>query len=371
MLHIFQKVILRALQATIQMQKKIFIVSLILLLSTSANAQISNPVGNLNKASSDDIWAKTLVGSHFNEFWTYHFFLNDGLKVHITFSAANFGNLKSPVSGVQVSIDRLEGELYQLSREYNINHLVQDKENYVFRLRQEREIYFEGKLPDQQRIRIHTTKDGITYDIDLNVQNILDGIIWGDGIFRIGNEEVGIITHIPYAETSGYVEVNGKRRNVNGTVYMDHTYQYQTTTRLVDSGYRFIYHEDPQNWDIVYMLLPDDSRSRQTIGYRLLSKNGNIEVHGVENIERLTKSSVFGENVARILDINLNHADPIRLTRMEDSEKFSVLSELGRIARRAARTFLGGEVIHFRGDAVLMESGERPKHGHYNFFIVD
>jgi len=238
-------------------------------------------------------------------------------------------------------------------------------------LRQERDLWFEGKLPYEHRIRINTAKDGVHYDIDLDFHNIVKGYKLGDGKFQIGREEVGIFTHIPFAEVSGYVAINDKRKDVTGTVYMDHTFQNQTTTRLVDSGYRFIHHQDAKNWDIVYLLLPEDTSEKQTIGYRLKSVDGKVTYQGVENITNMRKSSVFGENIARTLDLNLSSSNDIRLTRMEDSEKFSVLSELNRFARRAARTFLGGEVIHFRGEGVLTESGQRPKRGHYNFFIVN
>lgn len=348
-----------------------FIALFLILFSSTGYSQISNPNGELTYSSPDDIWAQTLTGSHFNEFWTYHFYLNDSLTLHITFSVANFGSLKSPVSGVQVSVDGFDENIYQLSREYNINHLVQDKENHIFRLRQERDVWFEGKLPYEHRIRIDTSKDGVHYDIDLDIHNILKGYKWGDGKFQIGSEQVGIFTHIPFAEVSGYVAINNKRKDVTGTVYMDHTFQNQTTTRLVDSGFRFVYHQDSRNWDIVYLLLPEDTTDKQTIGYRLKSVDGKVTLQGVENIAELRKSSVFGEDVARTLDLNLSSSNDIRLTRVEDSEKFSVLSELNRFARRAARTFLGGEVIHFRGEGVLTESGQRPKRGHYNYFIVN
>jgi len=346
---------------------------LLLLLSavlSTITAQVNNPVGELKSLTADDIWAQTLEGSYFNEFWTYHFFLDDGMKVHITFSVANFGSLKAPVSGVQVSIDRLNGRLYQLSREYNINHLVQDKENFEFRNRENRDLYFRGKLPDQHQIRINTTKDDLTYDIDLELFNISEGFKWNDGKYRINSENVGIFTHIPYAEVKGYVRVNESRKNVSGTVYMDHVFQQQTTTRLVDSGYRFIHHYDNNNWDILYMMLPDNSNNRRVIGHRIINRNGNITLQGLDNIEHLTTRNTFGENVARELEIRLSNSETIRLTRRTDTEKFSVLGELGRFARRAARTFLGGEVIHFRGEAILFETGQRPIRGHYNFLIV-
>src|SRR5690625_3115669 len=159
-------------------------------------AQVSNPSGYLTPVQNEDIWAKTQKGNHFNEFWTYQFYLNNDLTVHITFSVANFGSLKSPVSGVQISVDRLNGEIYQLSREYDLDYLVQDRENLMFRNRDQRKLYFIGELPKEHRVRIHTSKDGVEYDIDLSMHNIQHGIKWDDGIYLIGDEKVGIYNHI-------------------------------------------------------------------------------------------------------------------------------------------------------------------------------
>lgn len=336
-----------------------------------AQSQVSNPSGTLQATAVDDIWAHTLTGSHFNEFWNYQFYLNDDTTIHITFSVADFGTLKSAVSGVQVSIHNLDGQLYQLSREYDIEHLVQDKERYMFRNRMEREIYFEGKLPADHRVRIQTTKNGIAYDIDLNLTNIQDGFKWGDGKYRIDSEEVGIITHIPYSEVSGYVEVNGVRKSVTGTAYMDHTFQNHTTTHLMNSGYRYIHHNSPDEWDIIYFMLPNNSADQKTIGYRVENSNGNLNLDGVDQILNIEKSQIFDENVAQVIEMKFSDGQTTQLLRTENHEKFSVLSELGRLARNVARRFLGGEVIHFRGEATLLEPAKRRKDGYYNFFIID
>lgn len=335
------------------------------------NAQIVNPTGYLTESGPDDIWAHTLEGSHFNEFWNYQFYLNDNITLYITFSVANFGSLKSAVSGLQMSVLNLNNEVYQLSREYNLDHLVQDRDRYMFRNRMEREIYFEGKLPETHRIRINTTKDGVSYDIDLNLHNILQGFVWDDGRFQIGNEEVGIITHIPYAEVEGMIDIDGTRKAVSGSAYMDHTFQNQTTTRLIDSGFRFVNHQDNENWDLYYFMLPDKSEENATIGYRLKNRNGNVRVHGIEKITRLEEQRVFNEDIAELLEIELSNGEKVQIVRTVDIEKFSVLSELSRIARGIAKRFLGGEVIHFRGQANLEETGHRPISGHYNYFIVD
>lgn len=350
----------------------ILLLSFIALLNTHhAQSQVANPSGTLQPAAADDIWAKTLTGSHYNEFWNYQFYLNDGITVHITFSVADFGSLKSAVSGVQVSVHNLNGQLYQLSREYDIEHLVQDRERFVFRNRAEREIFFEGKLPEKHRVRVQTTKDGVTYDIDLHLSNIQNGFKWGNGIYRIDSEEVGIITHIPYSKANGYVEVNGVRKSVTGTAYMDHTYQNRTTTQLMNSGYRYINHNSPQDWDLIYFMLPNQSTDQKTIGYRVQNDRGTLKLNGVDQILDIDMSQIFGENVAQVLEIQFSDGQSTQILRTVSHEKFSVLSELSRLARGVARRFLGGEVIHFRGEATLLEPAKRRKNGYYNYFIID
>ncbi|MEX1122893.1 MAG: hypothetical protein WED82_12205, partial [Balneolales bacterium] len=61
----------------------------------------------------------------------------------------------------------------------------------------------------------------------------------------------------------------------------------------------------------------------------------------------------------------------LTLSRSVDEEMFSVFSELNWIQRRAARAFLGGEVLDFRGEAILAEPAREPKSGNYNYFKVD
>ncbi|MDZ7757040.1 lipocalin-like domain-containing protein [Rhodohalobacter sp.] len=347
------------------------ILAFILWFPSTGTSQISNPDTELNTIESGMILAQTLEGSHFNEFWNYQFYFNNGMKVHITFSAANFGSLKDPVTGVRISVFNHDDELYQVSREYPLSRLVQDEEKSLFKLRDDRDVYFEGKLPERHRVVVKTSKDGVEYDIDLQLNNIQKGFKLGNGMYQIGGEQVGIVTHIPYAEASGHVTINGNRERVNGTAYMDHTWQNQTTTRLMHSGYRVIVHNSSNNWDLLYVMLPNESSNNETIGHRVYNSDGKLHTASVENIEVVASQSAFGSKIPRIIDMKLSDESAIRISRSEDDERFAVLGELSWIARRAARTFLGGEVIDYRGEATLMETGIRPKHGEYNFFFVD
>src|SRR5690625_5710586 len=105
----------------------------------------------------------------------------------------------------------------------------------MVRNRDQRVLYFIGELPKDHRVRIHTSKDGVEYDIDLSMHNIQHGIKWDDGIYLIGDEKVGIYTHIPYASVSGYVSVDGHRQEVSGSVFRseEHTSELQSRGHLV------------------------------------------------------------------------------------------------------------------------------------------
>lgn len=344
---------------------------IIFLLTTPIQAQYSNPEGTIEPTTNDDIWAKTLEGSHYNEMWNYQFYLNDGLTVHIAFSVANFGSFKDPVSGVQMSIYNLNGETHQVSREYPIRYLIQDRDENIFRLRDERTIYFKGTLPDEHRVHVEFSKNDVSYKVLLDFSNIHKGVKWGDGLYHIRDEQVGIITHIPYAEVQGTVKVDNVEKNVRGTAYMDHTYQDRAATDIVDSGYRFVHQENKDSWDLLYYLLPENSSQNTTVGYRLTNDNGELSLNGVERIVRMNSSEAFDVDLARIMDMRLDDSAEIRVSRTADFEKFSILSELGWLARKAAKSFLGGEVISLRGEAILMEQGRRPKKGYYNFYVID
>lgn len=348
------------------------------LLPGTVSGQVQNPQGELQHTQASDIWGQTLEGGYFNEFWTYHFFLEDDIKMHITFSVANFGSLKDPVSGVRISVFNFDGETHQISREYSLDRLIQDEENHRFQVSEDRDVWFEGKLPESHRVRVETGKGGQTFDIDMNFNTLVQGVKWSNGLYSIGQEPVGIYTHIPFAEVSGSVEINGTRKELSGTAYMDHTFQNQTTTQLMHSGYRFISHTDAQNWDITYALLPDKHDEMRVIGHRLKSEQGQQTLQSAYQIMDMQRKRDLGERYADRMQLYLlelpiddGGASIINIQRTQNDERFSILSDLSWIARRAARRFLGGEVIELRGEAVLEEMGKEPKPGYYNFFIVE
>lgn len=351
-----------------------FFITLLFVLSHSVHisyAQITNPEGDKQKSGSEDIWANTLEGSHYNEFWTWQFYFDNGMKLHVVFSVANFGRFKSAVSGVRVSLFGLDEKTYQIAREYPIDELLQEHDSGLFSINPRQEnVWFRGELPHEMELYINTSKDGNRFKIDLKMENLVPGLKWDDGIYHIGEEPIGIITHIPFGKVSGTAGINDDVREVSGTVYMDHTYQDDTTTNLMDSGYRFVKHTDSENWDIIYFLLPDNNNSNQTLGHRLHSKDGEVSLNGIENIENYEIRDAFGEEVYDQISLKFSDGRTAILNREVDQERFSILSDLSWVARRTAQAVLGGDVIDIRGKGNLKKDNES-FNGEFNFFIVD
>ncbi|MGM0506866.1 MAG: hypothetical protein ACQER4_06735 [Bacteroidota bacterium] len=351
-----------------------FLLMLVLTLATvtqESAAQIIQPEGQLQPTDKDDFWPHTLSGNVFSELWTYQFYLEDGTKIHAAFSVGNFGSLKSAVSGLRLSVLFPDSETYHLAREYPLDKLVQDRENHQLRFHPERELYINGKLPEEHHVTINTQKDGVVFDLTIDFDNIQPGFKWGDGVYRIGNQDLGIITHIPYAEVHARGEVGEHTFDDTGTAYMDQTFQFQTTTKMLEEGYRFVRHHSPTQWDILYVLRPDNAHGDRALGHYVQQRGDSPELAGIENARVESRGRAFGKSVAHKVTFQRTGGDTLALERLKDEERFSLFAELGWLARRAARTFLGGEVIDIRGVGRMQDPYGSSLEGEYNFFIVD
>ncbi|MEX2601417.1 MAG: hypothetical protein WD355_07205 [Balneolaceae bacterium] len=346
---------------------------ILLITATALSAQdiILSPSGPIQNSAPDDIWPQTLSGNTYNEFWTYQFYLEGGIDLTMVFSVANFGSLKSPVSGIRLSVIGFEGrDVYQVMREYPIERLHLDRESWVMRLRPDRDIWFRGKLPENHVVNVQTSKDGVEYDLRLELSNIHHGYKRGDGRYRVDGSMIGLVTHIPYADVRGYVRINEVRKEVRGTAYMDHTFQDQITSRLLSEGYRYVYHGGEDDWDVGYFLVPEDRDDQSVFGYNLQFRNRQFSADFPNRLERIGRERVFGHDLPARVEIGFQNGEDRTFTRTKDLERFALLKELGGLARRLARGYLSGEVVEFRGEGNMRGNGITfPVH--YNMFIVD
>lgn len=347
-----------------------FIVSTMffLLLSVSTFA-FQKP--QLVQSRADQIFPHTLLGSTYNELWTYQFFLDDDIEITIVFSVAAFGSLKSPVSGARLSVVGLGPKTYQVLREYPIERLVIDRELHTIRLHQNRELYFEGKLPEKHFVKFTTTKDDVRYDIQLRLSDISPGYMYGDGSFLLDGSTIGMITHIPYARVEGFVSVDGIEKNVRGTAYMDHSFQDRLVTKLLSDGYRYVFHGDRNNWEVGQFISSNSKDDTNIVGYALQKSEGKAFIKLPERLHRTNFQSIDGHSIPRTVRIEFSGGASSTLNRQSYREKFPLFQELGRFARRAAKTFMGGEVVEFRGKSDLYRSSQGTDEAFFYFFLID
>lgn len=322
--------------------------------------------GKLRQTVWKDMLPHTMQGDYYNEFWSYHVFLDDDLHVHLTFSLANFGTFKSPVSGGKLFVSNFMGQNFNISREYPLERLVIDESSHTIRLHPERDIYLTGRLPETHRIFFRTTKDNISYLVDLQFQEIQRGFTWDDGIFRIDKEEMGIFIHIPRASVTGKIAVNKDTLHVSGTAYMDHTFQSNLSSKIVDMGFRYIAHPAEGGFVAGYYLIPKNRTSRDVIGFSIDQTNSPTTFEIPEMITVLGSGKVGGRSVPRYVEIFYESGNRRILSRLNDFQYVSFLDEIGGIRRRLVRSFLGGEVVEYVGTGKL----DSVTPINYNFFLV-
>jgi len=323
------------------------------------------PEGDLRETGWTDMLPHTMSGDYYNEFWSYHIFLENDLHLHLTFSLANFGSFKSPVSGGKLFVSNFKGNNYNVAREFAIEHLTIDEDRYKIRLHEGREIYLSGKLPYEHHIYYRTSKDGVSYFVDLDFHDIHQGYTWGDGVFRLESEDMGIFVHIPRAEVTGIVAIDNDTLEVSGTAYMDHTFQTNLSSKVVNKGFRHITHTD-SGFHIGYYLVPKKRSRADVIGLSLIRENSPTILEKPKQITVLDSDRIGGRSVPRYVEVVFDSGNRSVFNRQQDFQHVSFLEEIGGIRRRLVRSFLGGEVIEYVGTGEM--DGNTPIN--YNFFLV-
>lgn len=338
------------------------------LLAASGSAfsaeHIQMPTGELRDAVLTDLKPHPSPSKTYNEFWTYHFFLDGNIQVILNFSRANLGSFKDPVCGADLTIMGFKGRNVTVAREY-------DKKNFSFsdadqELRVHEKITFSGKLPDAHRVRFSTAKKNVEYLLELDFSDILPGKVWGDGMFKFGGgDAVGIFIHIPSATVKGRLAVNKDTLAVTGKAYMDHTFQTDLAPHLVGSGYRFVTQDGPL--ETGYILNPVSKYHRQPVGYGLRVVNGNLVLRKPTALKALASAKAAGMKIPTSLEITYQDGGKSVLGRTGDRLQQSILHEFSGFTKMAVKTFMGGEIFTFRGLGTL--NGNQATA--YNFFAVE
>ena len=323
------------------------------------------PTGPLRETTWRDMLPHTAEGSYYNEFWSYHFFLQDDLHLHMTFSLANFGNLKSAVSGGKLFVSNFKGNNYHVAREYPMEQLIIDEEQGLIRLHPERDIYLQGRLPHSHRVHFSTEKHGVSYEVDLHFSDIYTGHTWGDGIFDVEGDHMGVFIHIPKSRVHGTVSINRQTIEVEGTAYMDHTFQTDLSSKVVSKAFRYIWHEHDA-YRVGYYLIPRNRSAMPVIGMGLSGNSSESQLHKPVSVRVESTSRLGGNEIPEQIRIDYASGEYYTLGRTRDFQNVSFLEEIGGLRRRLLRGFLGGEIVEYVGTGTI--DGLRPVN--YSFQIV-
>ncbi len=330
-------------------------------------AQVQQPSGEIQAITRADIAPKPHTSSYFNELWSYHFILEEDIQLNIVFSTASFGRFMSPVGGARLSLVGFDDKIYQVAREYPKERLAFVESETYLRMRPDHEVWFRGNLDNQHEVRFVTSKDGVDYDVHLIMENIVDGFRWGDGLFRFGNEKIGIQVPIPKADVHGFISINGNKREVSGTAYMDQTWQSNITPRLIGEGFRFFVHSQ-DSWEAAYFLIKSDAKKDAVpVGFSVYSDGDSISLLRPRSLRIINENRFRGSKLAEQIRVDFIGNSHRSIVRTRDRERYALLNELSGWQYRIARSFLGGEVVEFRGEALI--NNERI--AYYNFFRVE
>jgi len=335
---------------------------LLCLAGTLPAAALTVPQGDLRRDTPADYAPQSNPGKTHNEFWTWQFSLNDGIQAQLNLSRVHFGKFKDPVCGADLAVMGPGGRSEFVAREYALSNFKWEPS--AGRLAVHANIFAEGLPPREHRVFFATTKGGKDYFLDLTFERMTPGVVWGDGLFRLGGgESVALFLHIPRARVKGRLGIGKDTIDVRGFGWMDHSRQSQFGTRFMDAGYRYVVTEGRTEGGYFF------TEGNTVFGYGVREENGGLVLVRPSSIGAPERTTWGGVSVPKRLEIGVASGAPVRFTRLADRQRTSVLQELGKLERYGARMFLGGELLGYRGTGSV-DGGDATYPAVYSFTMV-
>ena len=349
--------------------KQSLIVVILLCIPTVLMAQnyVQIQDSSVNYLQLEDMKPNERQGSYYNEHWAYHVVLDNGSEIYVTYSISHFAGVRGAAASGRLSLLNWKGKDYKVAREYDLNDMSFDEETHQLKLHPDRGLWIEGKVNEDHRFYYRTEKDGIHYDISINFDSPFPGFTQGNGVFKLGDQdEVGLFTHIPFSNVSGFVALNGDTVKVKGIGFMDHTYQTNVATRLFEISYKFNQRTE-NGFSGGNFMIPRD-HTDEVAGYmysydgdELVGKHPNtVSVEG--------RANVMGKNIPTTIRVDYEDGTNDRFKFNNVYEKISMLDELGGFKKMIAKRFVGGEILFYRGKAERNYTGEEV---YFNLSLVD
>ena len=133
------------------------------------------PEGTFRNTTAEDFVAKNLSSKYYNELWTYHVQLQNGVQLVYTFSINDFGNFKDRVTGAKLMVTWKDGNDYIVNKQYHPEQLISSADSTYLRLHKNRTYWAKGDFDGEHILNFETTKDGVSYFANLTFYDIAQG----------------------------------------------------------------------------------------------------------------------------------------------------------------------------------------------------
>ncbi|MDR9417407.1 hypothetical protein [Gracilimonas sp.] len=339
-----------------------FLSLLLLPLIVSAQNRTSTPEGTFRDATSQDFAAENISSKYFNELWTYHIQLENGMQVIYAFSINDFGSFKGRVTGAKLIIQWKDGKTYVVNKEYSPADFINEPDSNYIRLNPDKPYWAKGRFENEHRLSFDGNKDGIEYELNLSLYDIATGKVLGDGVYNFGSNELGLYLLIPHAKVKGSVSINGEKVEAIGTAYMDRMYQNNLSTEIMDRSYRIKYGDD-ENGLFLHFITINAAGSKTPIGYGVRYQNGMATMLTPSEIEQVKSTVKLDEEIV----INPYQMDAFNVKVNKHYNTYSMLDELGRFKKFLAKQVIGGELIEMNGTINI----DNTKPGYFYYMVTD
>ena len=332
----------------------------------SAQKKIDFPQGAFQNTTAADFEARNMQADHYNELWTYHINLENGVQVIYTFSINDFGSFKSRVTGAKLIVSWKDGKTYVINKEYDVEDLITKPEDRYLRLKSDRPFWAKGKFNEEHTVNFQSEKDGVAYNLNLSLYDIAEGKKLGNGVYNVDGNEIGIFMLIPHAKVKGYVEINGERIEAKGTAYMDHFYVNNASTKIINKSYRVKSGDDENGVTFHFMSLKDGSKNTH-IGYGVHYMDGTPRLISPSTIEAKENTKVRGVKLEKELLVKPFQMDALDLKVNKHLNTYSIMDELNGFQKFFAKRVIGGELIEMNGTLEV----DNDKEGYFYYLVTD